>query len=140
LPIEESDEINNISTEVAMNMKTAEERYRQAVQNSDRVFAAFERRILVHRIEDLDREIAETRCWIAKHGPDERDIEFIRLAENLRALWIKELQELDRKLRDLDRPQQSLGEMMIEACGSGQPPIGQSKLRSLPPASSKKPT
>jgi hypothetical protein len=129
--------------EVAMNMdetKTAEERYRQAAQNSDRAFAAFERRIVAHRIEVLDREIAETRCWIAKHGPDERDIEFILLAENLRVYWIKELEDLDQKLKDLDRPQKSLGEVIIEACRSDQPLIGQSQPRSLPPASSKKPT
>jgi hypothetical protein len=96
---------------------TWEERYRQAALNSDRAFDGFGRRILVHKIEDLDREIAETRCWIAKHGPDERDIEFIRLAENLHVYWIKELRELDRKKRDTDRPQKSLGEVMIEASG-----------------------
>ena len=104
----------------------------------DRAYHAFERKILARQIADIDREIAEAKRDVAKYG-NEIDVEIVMHLEITRANWLKYLKHLDQKLKDLE-PKASLGEVMIEACGSGEPLIGQSQPRSLPPASSKKPT
>ena len=81
----------------------------------NRAFDAFERKILARRISDLDREIATTKCEVARFG-NEIDIEIVRLLENTRANWLKVLKHLDERLKDTEG-QMSFSEMMIEASG-----------------------
>jgi hypothetical protein len=94
-------------------------------------FDSFERRMLLRRIAHLDAEISETKREIARHGATEIDLEIIRLQEETRKNYTKCLAAM------MERPQNPLSEM-VEARGSGEPLIGQTQPRSLPPASAKK--
>jgi hypothetical protein len=90
----------------------------------DRAYHTFERKILARQIADIDRDIAEAKREVAKYG-NEIDVEIVMHLEITRANWLKYLKHLDQKLKDLE-PKASLGELMIEACGSGEPLVGQS--------------
>jgi len=68
----------------------------------NRKFCSFERRVVANQIAGLGEEIAATRREIQRFGPNEMDIEIIRLAEDARANLTIVLKDLDRKLKELE--------------------------------------
>ena len=83
-------------------------------------YDGFERRMLLRQIAYIDEEIARTRRDIARHGETEIDCEILRLQEETRKNYSKCL----AVMMEGTCPQKSLREM-VEASGSGEPPMPQ---------------